>query len=358
MSELLQRLLAERPWLLADGATGTNLFARGLEQGEAPETWNICEPEKVVDHIASFIAAGSDIVLTNSFGGTRNRLKLHDLQDRVREINCTAAELARDALQREGRKEVVIAGSMGPTGDLFEPVGPLSHADGVAAFAEQAAGLKEGGVDVLWIETLSSIEEVQAAVEGAATSGLPLVVTLSFDTNGRTMMGVSPQDLVRLVRSLHPNPVAFGGNCGTGAAELVAAIKSMASELGGDEVIVAKINCGIPEYKDGKIVYSGTPRLMADYARLAFDCGARIIGGCCGTTPEHIRAMRQALENHSRHESPSLETIVEQLGEISRGAAGEGPLGRQPGGEGGRRGRRGRRGRERNVSKGEETAPF
>jgi 5-methyltetrahydrofolate--homocysteine methyltransferase len=344
MSELLQRLLSERDWLLADGATGTNLFARGLETGEAPEVWNLEQPAKIIDHIGSFIAAGSDIVLTNSFGGTRNRLKLHGLDARAREINRIAAELAREALARSGRQEVVIAGSMGPTGDLFEPVGPLSHDEGVAAFAEQAEGLAEGGVDVLWIETLSSVEEIKAAVQGTVTTGLPLVVTLSFDTNGRTMMGVSPVDLVRLVKELHPNPIAFGGNCGTGAAELVVAIKHMAEAVGGDEVIVAKSNCGIPEYKDGEIVYSGTPELMADYAGLAYDSGARIIGGCCGTTPDHVRAMRAALETHEKGVPPSLETIVEHLGDVSK-MAGEGPLGARPeSARGQRRGRRGRRG--------------
>jgi len=344
MSELLQRLLSERDWLLADGATGTNLFARGLETGEAPEMWNLQKPEQIIGHVGSFIAAGSDIVLTNSFGGTRNRLKLHGLDARAREVNRTAAELAREALTRSGRDGVVIAGSMGPTGDLFEPVGPLSHDEGVAAFAEQAEGLAEGGVDVLWIETLSSVEEVKAAVQGTVTTGLPLVITLSFDTNGRTMMGVSPVDLVRLVKELHPNPIAFGGNCGTGAAELVVAIKHMAEAVGGDEVIVAKSNCGIPEYKDGEIVYSGTPELMADYAGLAYDSGARIIGGCCGTTPDHVRAMRAALENHEKGAPPSLETIVEHLGDVSK-MVGEGPLGARPeSARGERRGRRGRRG--------------
>jgi 5-methyltetrahydrofolate--homocysteine methyltransferase len=344
MSDLLQKLLSERDWLLADGATGTNLFARGLEHGEAPEMWNLEQPEQIIDHIGSFIAAGSDIVLTNSFGGTRNRLKLHGLDTRAGEVNRIAAELAREALVRSGRQEVVIAGSMGPTGDLFEPVGPLSHDDGVAAFTEQAEGLAEGGVDVLWIETLSSVEEIKAAVQGSATTGLPLVVTLSFDTNGRTMMGVSPVDLVRLVKELHPNPIAFGGNCGTGAAELVLAIKHMAEAVGGSEVIVAKSNCGIPEFKDGEIVYSGTPELMADYVGLAYDSGARIIGGCCGTTPDHIRAMRAALENHHKGAPPSLETIVEHLGEVSK-LSSEKPLGERPeSGRGGRRGRRGRRG--------------
>ena len=321
MSNLLQSLLSKRPWLLADGATGTNLFALGLETGEAPEIWNLESPEKVVRHIASFVEAGSDIVLTNSFGGTSLRLKLHGLHDRVEEINCRAAELARQATEGAGRP-VVIAGSMGPTGEIFQPVGELDHASGVAAFAAQARGLKAGGADVIWIETLSSLEEIKAAVEGAATVDLPIVVTLSFDTNGRTMMGFSPFDLAASVAELHPDPLAFGGNCGTGAAELVVAIKHMAAAAPPGTVVIAKSNCGIPEFQDGEIVYSGTPELMADYARLALDCGARIIGGCCGTTPAHVKAMRQALESHEKGPSPSIETIVEKLGEVSRGTLG------------------------------------
>jgi 5-methyltetrahydrofolate--homocysteine methyltransferase len=240
---------------------------------------------------------------------------------------------------------------MGPTGDLFEPVGTLSHEEGVASCAEQAEGLAEGGADVLWLETLSSVEEVKAAVEGAAKTGLPLVVTLSFDTNGRTMMGVSPTDLVQTVADLHPNPVAFGGNCGTGAAELVVALRGMSEAGEGNEIMVAKSNCGIPEFKDGEIVYSGTPELMADYARLAYDCGARIIGGCCGTTPAHLKAMRQSLESYEKGPLPSLEEIVARLGAVSKGA-GNGPLGPRPGagGEGRRRGRRGRRSESDEVS--------
>ncbi|HMB74841.1 MAG TPA: homocysteine S-methyltransferase family protein, partial [Kiloniellaceae bacterium] len=172
---------------------------------------------------------------------------------------------------------------------------------------------------------------------------LPLVPTLSFDTNGRTMMGVTPADLVRLTHDLHPFPVAFGGNCGTGASELMAALVNMSEATLDGDVLVAKSNCGIPEYQDGQIVYTGTPELMADYARLALDSGARIVGGCCGTTPDHIRAMRSAMLSHTKGEKPSLETIVARLGPISKGASGEGPLGDQPAGRGGRR-RGGRRG--------------
>jgi 5-methyltetrahydrofolate--homocysteine methyltransferase len=349
MSDRLRKLLAKRPWLLADGATGTNFFARGLEHGEAPEVWNLERPEEVIAHYQSFIDAGSDIILTNSFGGTRNRLKLHKMDDRCVEINKAAAELAREAAKRSGREEVIIAGSMGPTGDLFEPLGPLTVEAGAEAFAEQARGLAEGGVDVLWIETLSSVDEVKAAVQGAATTDLPLVLTLSFDTNGRTMMGVTPADLVRLTHELHPHPLAFGGNCGTGASELMAAILNMGESVLDGDVLVAKSNCGIPEYHDGQIVYTGTPKLMADYARLALDSGVRIIGGCCGTTPEHVRAMRSALLSHTKGKRPSLDAIVERLGPISKGASGEGPLGDQPPGRGGRR-RGGRRGGDKEAA--------
>lgn len=351
MSDRLSRLLDSRPWLLADGATGTNFFAAGLQSGDAPELWNVDAPEKVTALHAGFIEAGADIVLTNSFGGTRYRLQLHQAQDRVPELNRAAARLARETADslgaRQGR-EVVVAGSMGPTGEIFEPVGALSLEDGTAAFAEQAQALAEGGADVLWIETISSVEELSAAVAGAGTAGLPVVCTLSFDTQGRTMMGVTAGQLAGLVRELSPLPLAYGGNCGTGAAELMAVMLKMAEARHPDDVLVAKSNCGIPEFVEGEIRYNGTPELMADYARLARDCGVRIIGGCCGTTADHLAVMRAALEGYEPGEPPSLETIVARLGDISAGAAGRGPLGDRPSGQagearGGRR-RRGRRG--------------
>ena len=339
MSKLLQELLDSRPWLLADGATGTSYFALGLETGDAPELWNVEHPERVKSVHRGFIEAGSDIILTNTFGGTRNRLKLHDAQDRVGELNRAAARLAREAADAADRP-VVVAGSMGPTGEIFEPVGPLSPADGTAAFAEQAQALAEGGADALWIETLSSVEELNAAMAGAATTGLPIVCTLSFDTNGRTMMGVSAAKLADMVRGLTPKPLAFGGNCGTGASELMAVILNMAEARQPGDVIVAKSNCGIPEYVDGEIRFSGTPELMADYARLALDAGVRIIGGCCGTTAEHIAAMRAALETHEPGPLPSLESVTERLGEVSRGAAAGGTTPEAAAAAGRRRGRR------------------
>jgi len=313
------RLLASRPWLLADGATGSNLFDVGLVSGDAPELWNFEHPDRIGNLHRSFVDAGADIILTNSFGGTRYRLKLHQWEHRVVEVNRTAAMLARKVADASGR-EVVVGGSMGPTGEIMEPIGPLSFEQARDAFAEQAMALAEGGADVLWIETMSSPEEVQAAVAGAAQAGLPIVCTLSFDTNGRTMMGMSPSDFATLEKSLHPRLAACGTNCGVGASEVVACIRNLAHAAGPDVVLVAKGNCGIPQYVDGAICYNGTPALMAVYARMALDAGARIIGGCCGTSPAHLRAMRDALDAHTRGQVPELEQIVDALGNVSNGA--------------------------------------
>jgi 5-methyltetrahydrofolate--homocysteine methyltransferase len=202
---------------------------------------------------------------------------------------------------------------MGPTGEIMAPLGPLGFDNARAAFAEQAQSLARGGADVLWAETMSSREEVEAAIAGAATTGLPIVCTLSFDTNGRTMMGFTPADLATLAREIVPHPLACGANCGVGASEVVACILNLATAAGPEVVLVAKANCGIPQFIDGAIRYDGTPELMANYARLALDAGARIIGGCCGTTPEHVRAMRQALDTHTRGPRPGIETVVALL---------------------------------------------
>lgn len=325
MSDLLRKLLDTRPWLLADGATGTSLFDLGLQSGDAPEMWNFHHPDRVAAHYRSFIDAGSDIVLTNSFGGTRCRLSLHQAQERVHELNRQAARILREVIDESGRT-VVAAGSMGPTGEILQPVGELGFDDAVAVFAEQARGLKEGGVDVLWIETMSSREEVEAAVRGAAETGLPVVTCFSIDTNGRTMMGVSVRDIIAMQPVLDPAPIACGTNCGIGAAEVVTAILRMSEEREAADhkpVLVAKANCGIPQYVDGRIVYSGTPELMAEYARLAHASGATIIGGCCGTTAEHIRAMRRALESEAREPRPDIDAVIERLGGVSDGMRAE-----------------------------------
>jgi methionine synthase I (cobalamin-dependent) len=333
------RALGERPWLLADGATGSNLFEMGLVSGDAPELWNIEHPDRIALLHRRFIDAGADIVLTNSFGGNAMRLKLHNAQSRVSEINEAAARIARGEAEASGR-EVIVAGSIGPTGEVLQPVGTLTAEDATRAFAEQAQALARGGADVMWIETMSSKEEVAAAVDGAATTDLPIVVTMSFDTHGSTMMGVTAADFVAFGRSLPHRLAACGSNCGVGAAEVVAGMLNMQRAASEDEgpaglpppralplagggselVLVAKGNCGVPKFVDGAIRYDGTPELMAVYARMARDAGARIIGGCCGTSPEHLRAMRQALDAHTPSRVPTMDEVQAQLGEVSRGA--------------------------------------
>ncbi|MFT4634471.1 MAG: methionine synthase I (cobalamin-dependent) [Arenicella sp.] len=322
MTNKLFKLLEKKAVLLLDGATGTNLFAMGLQSGDSPEFWNVNHPDRVAKHYRSFIDAGSDVVLTNTFGGTAYRLKLHHGQDRVAELNIAAARILSDEVEKSGR-EIVIAGSMGPTGEILEPAGSVSVELAQAAFEEQALALKEGGVDVLWIETISSIEESHAAIRGASVAGLPIILTLSIDTNGRTMMGVTAADLVNLQKELKVPLMAFGTNCGVGAAEVIAAIMNMsmtAEENGITPVLVAKGNCGIPEWVSGKISYSGTPELMATYAKIAIDSGARIIGGCCGTTPSHVASMRAAIDEHTKGPTPAIEDVIAILGSVTAGA--------------------------------------
>ncbi len=315
MTDLLSDLLSKRDWLVADGATGTNLFAMGLEAGEAPELWNTGAPDKIRALYQGFIDAGSDLILTNSFGGTRARLKLHNAQDRALELNRIAADLARECADKAGRP-VVVAGSMGPTGELLEPVGALTHAEAVEMFQEQGEGLLAGGADVLWAETISSEEEMRAASEAAANLGAPFCGTMSFDTAGRTMMGVTSHGYAEIAGGLPAVPIAFGANCGTGAPDLMRTVLGL-TEAAPGAVVVAKANAGIPKYVEGKIEYDGTPELMADYAILARNAGARIIGGCCGSKPEHVRAIRNALETTPPGGRPSLDLVREKLGEFS-----------------------------------------
>jgi len=322
MSNLFTQLLAQRPYLIADGALGTNLFLMGLQTGDAPELWNIEYPEKIADLGQRFIDAGSDILLTNSFGGTHYRLALHEAQDRVKELNIAAVTILKKLTENTDR-DVVVAGSMGPTGEILEPAGTLTYQQAYDAFKEQAEALKEGGADVLWIETISDATEAKAACEAASSTGLPVVYTMSIDTNGRTMMGVTPAQLIALNSDLSHSASACGTNCGVGASEVIAAVMNMklaAEKAQLDPILVAKANCGLPEYVEGKIVYSGTPELMADYAKLALDAGATIIGGCCGTTPEHIAVMSKALAEHRVTSTPEIAVVEEILGPVSTGA--------------------------------------
>ena len=307
-------LLAKKGTLLADGATGTTLFDMGLTSGDAPELWNTDEPDKIRALHQGFVDAGSDIILTNTFGCNRHRLKLHNAQDRVKELNAAGVRLARDVGEASGR-DIIVAGSIGPTGELFQPLGALSYEDGVEAFREQIEGLAEGGADVLWVETMSAAEEMNAAAEAAKDFDIPLVITASFDTAGKTMMGISPKGLAGMNGEFACRPAAIGSNCGVGASDLLAAILDI-TEADPDVIVVAKANCGIPQVKGDEVIYTGTPDLMADYTRLAVDAGARIIGGCCGTSADHLRAMRATLDSHEKGERPSLDDVVSRIGPL------------------------------------------
>ncbi|MEO0863657.1 MAG: betaine--homocysteine S-methyltransferase [Pseudomonadota bacterium] len=322
MSDPLTRLLTERGTLLADGATGTNLFAMGLMAGDAPELWNDTDPDKIRALYRGAVDSGSDLFLTNSFGANASRLKLHDAGHRAFELSRIAAEIGREIADAADRK-VLVAGSVGPTGDIMEPVGSLCHADAVEMFHETAAGLKAGGADIGWLETISAPEEYRAAAEGFALADLPWAGTMSFDTAGRTMMGVTSTDMSRLVEELPNPPLAFGANCGVGASDLLRTVLGFASS-GTERPLIAKGNAGIPKFHDGHIHYDGTPELMAEYAVLARNCGARIVGGCCGTTPDHLRHMREALDTQPIGAAPQLEEITAKLGGFSSDTDGTG----------------------------------
>ncbi|MGB1146933.1 MAG: betaine--homocysteine S-methyltransferase [Alphaproteobacteria bacterium] len=310
-----EELLSEKGCLLADGATGTNLFAMGLESGEAPEAWLNEHPDRIQALHQSFVDAGSDLFLTNTFGGTKHRLKLHDLDGQVTELNRKAARLARDVADNAGRP-VLVAGSVGPTGEILAPLGSLEKADAVESFKEQMEGLVEGGVDLIWIETISAPDELEAAAEAARTFDVPVCATMSFDSAGRTMMGLTPRAFASLATDF--NLDGFGANCGVGAADLMSSVLGF-MDAKPTQPVIAKANCGIPSYEDGKIVYSGTVEQMASYALLARAAGAKVIGGCCGTKAEHIAAMRKALDEEQQPDFRVL-AIELALGKMSEGA--------------------------------------
>lgn len=288
----LEELLESEAYVLLDGAMGTMLIAAGLEAGNPTEVWNVLHPEKVRAVHRAYIDAGSRLILTNSFGGNRLRLARHNLQARSTELNRAAAANAR--LEADSAPHlVVVAGSIGPTGELLQPVGSLTYDEAKSAFAEQSAALAEGGVDLIWIETMSDLNEVRAAVEGTrSVCDLPVAATMTFDTHGRTMMGVRPSKAVEALTDL--TLMAVGANCGNGPQEIETVIETMRT-VKPDTLLIAKANAGLPKRINRDIVYDGTPEVMAEYACHVRDLGARLIGGCCGSTPDHIRAMAKAL---------------------------------------------------------------
>ncbi|MCX6048108.1 MAG: homocysteine S-methyltransferase family protein [Chloroflexi bacterium] len=299
--------LEEGRFVLGDGAMGTMLQDAGLTDGGAPELWNVVYPERVSAVYQAYIDAGSNMIETNTFGGTSARLKMHNLQDRVVELNRAGAKLAADIAHPVG---ALVAGSIGPSGELIEPVGPLTMEEAAAMFAEQTIGLVEGGVDCVVIETMSHLNEVKAAVDGVRSVApeLPIVTTLSFDTNLHTMMGVSPRQAVEELAALGVKVI--GANCGTGTDEMEMIATQLAQYRPDGIYLMVQSNSGLPQYANGKIQYEGTPEVMADYAIKMRNLGINIIGACCGSSPAHIAAMRDALarvQNDPIPGPPSIE---------------------------------------------------
>jgi methionine synthase I (cobalamin-dependent) len=311
---MLETLLGHGRPLLADGAMGANLLEMGLTAGDSPELWNVARPDRIRALHRSFVDAGADIILTNSFGGNRRRLMLHQLEDRTRELNRLAAEIA-SSVAKGAKHPVVVAGAVGPTGDFLAPLGPLTEEKAFDIFVEQIQGLKDGGADVVWIETMSSPDEIRAAARAAGSLGMPYTVTASFDAAGETTMGVVPPALAELTFGFDPSPLALGANCGVGPADLIMSILAM-TEARPEAIVIAKASAGIPERRGAHIHYPGTPEVMATYARLAIDAGARIIGGCCGASPAHLAAMRRAIDGHVAAGRPRVADVVCALGPL------------------------------------------
>ena len=293
MNKFLERLNGGEI-LVADGATGSNLQKMGLKPGKPPEDLIIDDPDIILKLESAFVDAGSDIILTCTFGGTRMRMKDSKYQDRTPEVNMRAAEIARKAASL--RNGGLVAGSMGPVGALIEPYGPLKAEDVKATFAEQAKALAEGGVDLLLIETMFAFEETNAAFEGArSVTDLPIVVSFSYDRGTRTMMGVKPKDVIK--RYSEMGAVLVGANCGTTLENMEAVVKEYAATIPSFPLWV-KPNAGVPhmDIETEQGVYDMTPEDMANYALKYVELGAKVVGGCCGNTPEHIAAIAKAVK--------------------------------------------------------------
>lgn len=294
MNRFLERLNTAEP-LVADGATGTNLQRLGLKAGTPPEDLVIDQPGVLLGLSRSFVEAGSDIILTCTFGGTRLRMRESRYAARAVEINQRAVELACQAASlREG---VLVAGSMGPTGQLLKPFGPLSAEEARSAYAEQAGALAGAGVDFLLIETMFALEEATAAFEGArSVTDLPIVVSFSYDRGTRTMMGVKPTQVMKTYQGM--GAAAVGGNCGTTLENMEKIVQEYALAAPGFPLWV-KPNAGLPRMdpETNTAIYDVTPDSMADYAKKYVAAGARVVGGCCGSTPEHLAAIARAVKN-------------------------------------------------------------
>lgn len=302
----LKQRLSEPGVLVMDGATGTQLQKLGLPPGMAPELWNLQEPERVKTHYRAYVEAGSEAILTNSFGGTRPRLVLEKCAHLTRDVNIAAATLAREV----AGDAVLVIGSVGPTGLLIEPMGELSYDQAVEHFVEQAQALAEGGVDAIQIETMSDLREAQAAIEAARrVTSLPVTVTMSFDTHGRTMMGVTPEAAVKALWGT--GVLAVGVNCGRSLEDNLVAVTAMRNALP-NATLLAKPNAGLPRLEGlGEAIYDVTPDIMADYALKFATQHVKMLGGCCGSDPSHITAMKAALATFT---PPPLAQVLAQNG--------------------------------------------
>jgi 5-methyltetrahydrofolate--homocysteine methyltransferase len=278
---------------VGDGAMGTMLQEAGLDDGGAPELWNVERPEVITGIFEAYVEAGSRLITTNTFGGSRPRLAMHGLEDRVVELNEAAARLARSVA--DTHPGVYVLGDVGPSGDLMEPMGTLTADAAVALFSEQISGLVAGGADGILIETMSDLAEVAAAVAAAkaTAAGLPIFVTMSFDTNLRTMMGVRPADAVVAIADMGADVV--GANCGRGVDEMRIIATDMAAHRPEGTLLIMQSNAGLPVLVDGEFVYTGSPAEMAGFAQEMRDLGIDVVGACCGSSPAHIAAISASI---------------------------------------------------------------
>ena len=289
MSGLLETLQSGGH-ILGDGAMGTMLQDAGLTDGGAPELWNVEHPDRIEAILEAYAAAGSNLITTCTFGGTRPRLEMHDLGDRVFELNQAGAAVARTVADRHPGSYVL--GDVGPSGELMEPMGTLTPGDAQELFAEQIRGLVAGGADAILIETMSDLGEVEAAVRAAQAEapGLPILATMSFDTNLHTMMGVKPGQAVTAIAAMGV-PI-IGANCGRGVDEMRVIAADMVAARPEGVFLMTQSNAGLPKLVGDEFLYDGAPEVMAEWATEMRDIGIDVIGACCGSTPEHIAAMR------------------------------------------------------------------
>lgn len=288
MKSLLERI-AQGEILISDGAMGTFLHAKGLAAGECPESWCATHPDAVRDIAEAYVAAGSDIVETNSFGGSSFKLKPYGFADKVGEFNRAAATLAKKAIAGKG----YVAASVGPTGHIVEEEGGDTTVEQLyAAFKEQVIALAEGGADAICVETMSSIYEAVQAIRAAKeNTSLPVICTFTFEagTKGfRTMMGLKPERAAK--EAVAAGADVVGANCGNGIANMIEITRQMRAAVPGTPILI-HANAGAPVVENGKTVFRETPEYMASRVEELIAAGANIIGGCCGTNPQHIAAM-------------------------------------------------------------------